>query len=143
MTSVSETGFNRYTVELDKQLGEADGFYFTNASAVPSTVVKNCIYKNYFARGVLIKCKKALIENCCFENIADSAVKIAPQSSWKDGGASEDVTVKDCKVINCKWLEKLCGGIFAYNEAQERGINVHKSITVETAPLKICQPKTS
>ncbi len=131
--SVEETGFNRYRLAVDKPLEGVDTneHWLVNASAVPMTEVRNTVFKNHFARGVLIKCKRALIENCYFENIADSAVRVAPQSSWKEGVASEDVTVKGCKIVNCGWLEKLCGGIFVYNEAEVRDCAVHKNITVE------------
>ncbi len=135
LMSVTETGFNRYTLELDKPMGNAEGSFLSDIDSVPNTIVRNSVYKNHFARGVLIRSKKAWIENCHFENITNTAVKITPEICWREGIASDSVTVKGCKIVNCGWFERRGGGIFACNEGSDADAVVHGSITVEGCTL--------
>ena len=99
---VSDFGGMFNTVTLDRPLPEdLDGLVFQDDDALPELEFTDCTARNHFARSVLIKCHKALVENCVFENVMQSAVRVAAEAGWGEGIASRSVTVRRCRVYNC------------------------------------------
>jgi hypothetical protein len=120
-------------ITVDKNLPDnADNDYFlADIDELPQLEFVNCHARNHFARGVLIKCRKALIENCTFTDIAESAVKISAEASWHEGVNSEDVTIRRCRIINCGRRSLECGGITVSMDAEIPDGNCHGKITIE------------
>lgn len=119
-------------VELDRPLpNNAEDFFLADADEVPELEYVNCSARNHFARSVLIKCRRALVENCVFSDVFESAVKIAAEASWHEGISTADVTVRRCRFINCARLTKKCGGVHVYMEAPDRKTLSHGLVTIE------------
>lgn len=133
LSVTAENGEN--TVVLDKEFGVLDGFFAADRDAVPSLEIVNCTMKNHLARGALIKCPKAKIENCTIEGTFNSGVKIAPEASWKEGIATDEVTIRNCIIKNCDTVDNYCGGICMYAECADRRKKIHGKITVENCVI--------
>ena len=122
-------------VALDGALpDDMSGYYLADPDETPDVTIKNSLFKDHFARAMLIKSRRCLIENCTVENVFELAVKVAPEWSWHEGVNSEDVTVRGCVFRNCGTLfcgrvTRRCGGIEVYDEAKTRKA-VHGSVTV-------------
>ena len=138
---ISENGEN--TVTLDHPFGEAEGYFIADKDSLPYLEIRNCTMKDHFARAALIKCPRALMENCTVERTFNYAVKIAPESSWREGIGTDEVTVRGCRFIGCDHETNLCGGIFMYSEASDRSKNVHGKITVENCYIECPQAKNA
>ena len=119
-------------VELDRELPESmEDYFLADPDELPELEFVNCRARNHFARAILIKCRRALVENCEISDIFESPVKIAAEAGWHEGLSTADVTVRRCRFINCARLTKLCGGIQVYMECNDRTKLSHGLITVE------------
>ena len=119
-------------MELDRELPEnAEDYFLADPDELPELEFVNCRARNHFARAILIKCRRALVENCEISDIFESPVKIAEEAGWHEGLSTADVTVRRCRFINCARLTKLCGGIQVYMECNDRTKLSHGLITVE------------
>ncbi len=123
-------------VELDHPFGETEGYFIADKDAVPALEVLNCTMKDHLARAALIKCPRAVMENCTVERTFDHAVKIAAEASWKEGIGTDDVTVRGCRLIGCDHRTNYCGGIYMYSESEDRSENIHGKITVENCTIE-------
>ena len=124
------------TVELDGSLpGDMSGLYLADPDETPDVTIKNSVFRDHFARAMLIKSRRCLIENCLVENVFELAVKAAPEWSWHEGVNTEDITVRGCVFRNCGTLfcgrvTRRCGGIEVYDEAKSPAA-IHSSVTLE------------
>lgn len=131
-----ETDGGENAVVLDHPFGETEGYFIADKDAVPDLQVVNCTMKDHLARGMLIKCPKARIENCTVERTFEYAVKIAPEASWKEGIATDEITVRGCRFTDCDRVNNLCGGIYMYSESADRSEKIHGKITVENCRIE-------
>lgn len=124
------------TVEIDGSLPEdMSVYYLADPDETPDVTIKNSVFRDHFARAMLIKSRRCLIENCLVENVFELAVKAAPEWSWHEGVNTEDITVRGCVFRNCGTLfcgrvTRRCGGIEVYDEAKRHDA-IHGSVTVE------------
>ena len=99
-------------VEVDSDLPESfDGYLICDPDAVPDVEFVNCHANNHWARSILIKSRRALIENCTVTDVFDVAVKVAAEPWWKEGINMDCVTIKNCRFINNGNHNGQCGGI--------------------------------
>ncbi len=126
--------FEKYCchVELDRELpDDMEGYFLADCDELPELEFVNCRARNHFARSILIKCRRALVENCEVSDVFDSAVKIAAEAGWHEGISSADVTVRRCRFINCARWSKLCGGIQVFMDCSDRTALSHGLVTIE------------
>jgi len=126
------------TVTLDRPLPEnTEGMYLADADAVPELEFVTCKARNHFARSILIKCRRALVENCTVTDCFLSPVKIAAESFWKEGISSEQVTVRRCRFENCSRFDPNgCGGVHVYMDCSDRSALSHGQVIVEDNVIK-------
>lgn len=99
-------------VEVDEDLPDSfDGYLICDPDEVPDVEFVNCHAHNHFARSILIKSRRALIENCTVTDVYDVAVKVAAEAGWREGINTEDVTIRGCRFINNGRTNRDCGGI--------------------------------
>jgi hypothetical protein len=99
-------------VTVDRDLPDSfEGYLICDPAEVPDVEFVNCHAHNHYARSILIKSRRALIENCTVTSVFDVAVKIAAEASWKEGINMEDVTIRGCRFIDNGCLNSQCGGI--------------------------------
>ena len=102
VTKSSDNGDGTCTVRLDGgELPDGDEYYLANISACPDLLFADCKVSNNFARGVLIKTKRAEVCGCTFENTHSAAVRVSAEESWGEGISAEDVRIHDNVFINC------------------------------------------
>jgi hypothetical protein len=87
---------NTWLVTLTKALEDSaagDNFYNLSESAAPF-VVRNCQFKNYRGRGILVSAHGGTIENCTFEMPEGWGVVLHYESSrWAEGPLAYDLNV--------------------------------------------------
>lgn len=99
-------------VEVDCDLPEAfEGYLICDPDEVPEVEFINCRASNHWARSILIKSRRALIENCTVTDVFDCAVKVAAEAWWKEGINIDDVTIRGCRFVGNGRLNGDCGGI--------------------------------
>lgn len=120
------------SVELDRALpDDMEGLFLADADALPELEFVNCYAKNHFARSILIKCRRALVENCTVTDVFETAVKIAAEAGWHEGISSADVTVRRCRFVNCACVSGQCGGVHVYMDVGDKSALSHGLVTVE------------
>ncbi len=118
-------------VEVDADLPETlEGFLICDPDEVPETEFVNCHAHNHWARSILIKSRRALIENCTVTFVYDVAVKVAAEAWWYEGINTEDVTIRGCRFIGNGWRNGECGGISVTMDSDEREGSPHGRITI-------------
>ena len=119
-------------VTLDRPIPEnMDGLFFADPDELPELVFKNCTARNHFARSILIKCRRALVENCEISDVGEVAVKIAAEAGWHEGVGTSDVTVRGCRFINNGRWNQSCGGVSVYMDVADRSALTHDFVTIE------------
>lgn len=124
-------------VTLDKPLPEECGkFMFANATQCPSLTVSGCLMDNHIARGVLVKTKRALIENNVLTDIVGTAIEVAAEEWWSEGLCStEDIIIrrnhiKDCARTGVTRI-KGSGGITVSLDGRTPNKKTHKNVVIE------------
>ncbi len=123
-------------VTLDRDPPEdIDGFFFADPDEVPEVEFVNCTAKNHFARSILLKARRCLVENCTVEASFEDAVKIAAEAGWHEGINSESVTVRNCRFVGCGVRSNIgCGGVSVYMDT-EKDSDSHGEVTIENVTV--------
>ena len=124
------------TVTLDRDLPrDLVGCLFASPDMTPSLEVRGSSFRNHFARGMTLKMRKCLIENCEMTDLFELPIKLAPEAYWREGVGCEEMTVRNCTFKNCGRLKYCvprfeCGGIEVFSDSPEHAA-VHGRVTVE------------
>ena len=122
VTKSSDNGDGTCTVRLDGgDLPDRNDYCLANLSACPDLLFADCRVSNNFARGVLIKTKRAEVCGCTFENTHSAAVRISAEEGWGEGISAEDVRIHDNVFINCARQTGPAAAVAAYT-ASETGM---------------------
>lgn len=128
-------------VALDRSLEEnAENHYFANADACPTLVFSHCRARNHMARSVLIKTRRAVVEDCVFERSSGSAVVVSAEEAWGEGVSSQNVTIRNNVFIHCgaQWPNE-ASAIAVFTGSQARTGVQHGSVTIENNTI-LCPP---
>ncbi len=105
-------------VELDKDAPEdTEKMIFADITRLPRLEVVGCTSTNHFARGVLCKCRDALIEGNVFRNIMGPAIVLAAESYWYEGVCPANVTVRNNYIENCAFWWGEASGVVVKADA--------------------------
>ncbi len=75
-----------------------------NLTLSPDVIIRRCEFRQNRARGVLLTCKNALVEECLFET-AGAAVYLEGEACfWYESGAVHSVILKENRFINCAYI---------------------------------------
>jgi len=78
-----------------KGFGASDNFYNLSESASPF-IIRNCHFKNFRGRGVLVSAHNGIIENCTFEQPEGWSVVLHYESTrWAEGPLAYDLTIRN------------------------------------------------
>ena len=109
-----------------KGFDASDNFYNLSESASPF-VIRNCHFKNFRGRGVLVSAYNGTIENCTFEMPEGWGVVLNYESArWAEGPLAYDLTVR-----NNTFLGKGSAG----HAAIRSEISAHENAPVEGRPF--------
>ncbi len=119
-------------VTVDRDLPDSfEGYLICDPEQVPDLEFVNCHVHNHYARSILIKSRRALIENCTVTSVFDVAVKIAAEARWKEGVNMEDVTIRGCRFIDNGCRNSLCGGISVTMDTETSGFMPQGRVVIE------------
>lgn len=89
-------------VTLNKPLpADTEGYVLADITRLPKAEITGCVCRNHYARGILIKCRDAVIENNAFYNIMGPAVEIAAEAWWYEGVTPAHVRVANNRIRAC------------------------------------------
>ena len=122
----------RSFVTFDAPLPESDkDVAAVNVSALPSLVMRGCHISTHRARGVLIKTRNVLVENCTIEETTLSAIHIGVEKYWDEGPGSENVTIRGNRFVRCGYGGS-CSGVLINCECDDpKQSRVHNNIVIE------------
>jgi len=141
-------GTYKSKLTLDKVLPDSiKDNYFINASRMPRLEFVNCHTKNNLARPVLIKTRNVLVENCVFEGATGTAIHIGAEGSWHEGANSENVIIRNNKMLNCATTDhgRVCdaGGVGITVQADNPDKPIHRNIIIENNEIDCPDTKYS
>lgn len=71
-----------------------ESYFLINQTRQPNLVFRNNQVDYNLARCVLVKTRDALIEGCVFRGSTGTAVHIAPEVFWREGGGTEHIVLR-------------------------------------------------
>lgn len=97
---------NAVLAVFDRQLPEKlpENPVIENITLSPDVTIRKCEFRKNRARGVLLTCKKALVEDCVFETAGAAVFLEGEACSWYESGAVDSVVLKENRFINCAYI---------------------------------------
>ncbi len=90
----------RSEVTFDHPLpGDKDDYYFIDVTQLPALQFVNSYVGSHLARGVLVKTRNVLIENCTFRDGTGTAIHIGAEGDWREGAGSENVIIRNNRML--------------------------------------------
>lgn len=104
-----------------------------NMTDSPAVFLENCMFRGNRARGVLLTCRKALVERCLFETSGAAVYLEGEARYWYESGAAGELTFKNNRFVNCSYIPEWGDApIVACPKVKGgRGLFFHGCITLE------------
>ena len=125
-------------VEFDDKLPERtkEGDIVGNASACPFLHIRGCTVIRNRARGLIIKNRGAIVEDCYFQDITASAIGMNTDiTTWWESIGSHDVIIRNNRFLNCRFDPDVVRGVIECStnpgSNQNAPAGVHQRITIE------------
>lgn len=114
--------------------------WLINETRSPDLVFTDNIIEYGLARGALIKCKRAAVTNCLFKNITGTAIHVAPESWWHEGGSADLVRIKSNRFLNTGFGTyarfKNASAVCVEAQCEDPSAPVHGEIIIEDNFIK-------
>lgn len=129
--------------ELDRAIecDAPEACFVLDSSAVPELIMDSCTSKYHFARGALVKVHKATIKNCTMIGVFEQAIKIDPESSWREAMTTDDILISGCRFIDCASANNLCGGVYVHTECPVQTEKTHGKVVIENCEISCPEAK--
>ena len=85
-------------------------YYLFNVSKIPTLEFRNNRVLGNFARGVLSKARRVVIEDNYFQGCTGTAIHVGAESDWKEGSFAEEALIRGNRIINCGQSYGMQGG---------------------------------
>jgi len=126
----------RSVVKFNKAIPkDIDDFYVIDVTRLPSLEFVNSYVGSHLARGVLVKTRNVLIENCTFREGTGTAIHIGAEGDWQEGPGSANVIVRNNRIQRTGRGDATNGGAcgIAVNvKAKDRSVaGIHKHIIIQ------------
>ncbi len=119
-------------VTLDRDLPEdTTGLVMADVTRLPEVEVTGCYAAEHFARSVLIKTRKATIENNIFRDIFGTAIAVASESYWYEGVNPANVTIRNNVIICNEDAVGKVAGIYVYTDCKNNNTYGIRNVTIE------------
>ena len=115
--------------------GDKDEYYFIDVTQLPALEFVNSYVGSYLARGVLVKTRNVLIENCTFREGTGTAIHIGVEGDWREGAGSENVTIRNNRMLRTGRgdgeQDGACGIALNVKAPDNKVPGIHKNIFIE------------
>lgn len=119
-------------VTLDHPLPECtEGLALSDVTRLPELEVIGCYSAHHYARGVLIKCRNARIEDNFFYDINGAGVVVAAESYWYEGVTPANVIIRRNRFEQCAVLHGEAAGVTVKADAPEPVGQSIRNIVIE------------
>ena len=119
-------------VTFDHDLPEnTDGLMMADITRLPEVEVTGCTAAEHFARSILIKTRKALIENNIFRDINGTAIAVAAESYWYEGVCPANVIIRNNLIIDPRNDPNRTAGIYVKADCGNAKGQSISNITIE------------
>ena len=82
----------------------AGGWVAENLTLSPDVQVKNCLFRGNRARGMLLTCRRALVEGCTLD-VPGAAVYLEGEAQyWYESGAVQELILRGNQFVNCSYI---------------------------------------
>ena len=117
-------------VTLDHDLPECtDGLMMADITRLPEVEISGCMASEHFARSILIKTRKALIENNILRDMNGTAIAIAAESYWYEGVCPANVTIRNNLIIDPRVDANRTAGIYVKADCgHAKGQSIHNVV---------------
>lgn len=89
-------------VHLDRSLPkDIENYYLIDVTRLPRLEFVNTYVGSHLARAVLVKTRNVLIENCTMRESTGTAIHIGAEGDWREGAGSQNVIVRNNRIIRC------------------------------------------
>ncbi len=127
----------RSVIKLNRKLpGDLSDFYLIDVTRLPSLEFVNSYVGSHLARGVLVKTRNVLIENCTFRDGTGTAIHLGAEGDWREGPGSENVVIRNNRILGCgrgDGTNNGATGIAINVKAPDETVpGIHKNIFIET-----------
>ena len=85
-------------------------YYLFNVSKIPTLEFRGNRVLGNFARGVLSKARRVVIEDNYFQGCTGTAIHVGAESDWKEGSFAEEALIRNNRIINCGQSYGMQGG---------------------------------
>lgn len=117
---------------LDRPLPkDCIGLALMNVTRLPRVHISGCSSLDHYARSLVIKARSALIENCYFRNVRETAITAYAEPYWGEGASPANVTVRGCRFENCGWARGPVSAFLASVPVHKNAANAVKNVTFE------------
>lgn len=107
-TNVKNLGNNQFQITLSNSVNltnnsdhQSGDKAYIDTQACESFVFRNDTIRNGRRYGMLLQNCYGVIENCLFENLSSSGIKIENGADWGVGFAAHDIKITNNKFVNC------------------------------------------
>ncbi len=97
---------NAVLAVFDRQLPEnlPENPVLENLTLSPDVVIRKCEFRKNRARGVLLTCRNALVEDCVFETAGAAVFLEGEACSGYESGAVSSIVLKENRFLNCAYI---------------------------------------
>jgi polygalacturonase len=89
-------------IQLNQTLpDDIENYYLIDVTRLPRLEFLNTYVGSHLARAVLVKTRHVLIENCTMRESTGTAIHIGAEGDWREGPGSENVIVRNNRIIRC------------------------------------------
>ena len=110
-------------------------YYLFNVSKIPSLEFRGNRVLGNFARGVLSKARRVVIEDNYFQGCTGTAIHVGAESDWKEGSFAEEALIRGNRIINCGQSHGMqggaCGIAVIIGAPDTDGTYIHGQVTIE------------
>lgn len=95
-------------VTLDHDLPDnTEGFLLADITRLPEVEIVGCSASTHYARSILLKCRKALVEGNTFRHVQGPAIVAAAETWWYEGVCPANIVIRKNRIISCaeRWGE--------------------------------------
>ena len=114
---------------------DIDDYYLIDITRLPRLEFLNSYTGSHLARGVLIKTRDVLVENCTFREGTGTAIHIGAEGDWSEGPGSDNVTIRNNRIIRCGRGDgannNACGIAVNVKAPDDTVSGIHKNIIIE------------